>query len=283
MTLPQRTEQHRIDTRAVRRVLADLPENWLVRSVEERDYGVDLQIERFTGDDPTGQIAHIQVKGATSAGDAPLKLGGFPVKTINYSRLFSAPFFVFYVALDGREVRFVWLQKYADGYLAQEQVCWESQGTTTLTFPASNILSSKKEKIELIMDRYSLREKGLLFLRHASEFRWIWDDVMSTRPLIPSVDREYQAIVSAAIRNIDELRENTKFLQSYGGEDLLEMLKEGRKVIELYRYDEDVSDKDIDIVSRLLDELDVTSRVFLTEREREDFEQEACVDAEKPY
>ncbi len=51
---PQRTDEHRIDTEAVRVVRNQFTSDWEERSVEGRDYGMDMMVEAFDGNSPTG-------------------------------------------------------------------------------------------------------------------------------------------------------------------------------------------------------------------------------------
>jgi hypothetical protein len=60
---PQRTDTHRIDTDAVRVVRTKLTADWMERSVEDRDYGIDMMLETFDGNNPTGILVLLQVKG----------------------------------------------------------------------------------------------------------------------------------------------------------------------------------------------------------------------------
>lgn len=60
---PRRTETHRIDTQAVRVVRSKLTPDWVERSVEDRDYGIDMMLEAFDGDQPTGILILLQIKG----------------------------------------------------------------------------------------------------------------------------------------------------------------------------------------------------------------------------
>jgi hypothetical protein len=51
----KRGPTHETDTLAVRAIISELPASWLVRSQDERDYGIDLSIEMFSGAEPTGK------------------------------------------------------------------------------------------------------------------------------------------------------------------------------------------------------------------------------------
>lgn len=136
---PERTETHRIDTKAVRLVISRLHVDWVIRSLEERDYGIDLQIEFFKVDDPTGNTAYVQVKG-TSVDEAMEKFS-FPVKTLLYAQGFIAPFFLFYVSTTAGIIKFVWLQKYIEMQLHVDSPLWRTQKEVTIHFPEENSLN----------------------------------------------------------------------------------------------------------------------------------------------
>ncbi|MCJ7933434.1 MAG: DUF4365 domain-containing protein [Chryseobacterium sp.] len=68
-----RVIQHIIDTKAVKKVLAAFPDEWVIRELSERDYGIDLMVEIFeqigkddhnhNQYDTTGYTAYLQIKG----------------------------------------------------------------------------------------------------------------------------------------------------------------------------------------------------------------------------
>jgi hypothetical protein len=90
----QRTDTHIIDTLAIREIFTQMPANWLVRGLDERDYGIDLKIEKFNGNKPTGALSLVQVKGTRDKFEEKVKLSHFPTKTLEYAELFSKPFFI---------------------------------------------------------------------------------------------------------------------------------------------------------------------------------------------
>lgn len=148
MSLPKRTREHRVDEKAVSMIGDMLVDDWLVRSQEGRDYGIDLQMERYDGERPTGDFIFVQVKGTEAAFSSENeKLSGFPVKTVNYAMLFSVPFFVFYASVSSWRVKFVWLQKYVEFVLEKTRPGWRDQESVTLEFPRENDLDSGLEKL----------------------------------------------------------------------------------------------------------------------------------------
>lgn len=157
--LPARTKQHVSDTRALRILMQKIPDTWLIRNVEERDYGIDLTLELFKelpeppkneGERadvkvavPKGQYVLLQVKGRSETFTTG-KLSGFPVKTMEYANLFKIPFFVVYVTLDDEQIHFLWLQKYIETNLASQS--WKKQEEIALDFPKENLIDINDEK-----------------------------------------------------------------------------------------------------------------------------------------
>lgn len=170
----KRTKTHVIDTLAVRQVISSLPEDWLVRGLEERDYGIDLTLEIFEGEDPTGRIALVQVKGTDKDFEDEIKLS-FPTKTIEYSLLFPQPFLIFYASIKGKKTYYVWAQKYSATKLEIDCPNWKSQDSATIYFPKENELSKNKNKISEIMSLYSARNDGLEFLAAYECLAERWD------------------------------------------------------------------------------------------------------------
>ncbi|HHF3026691.1 TPA: DUF4365 domain-containing protein [Vibrio diabolicus] len=173
-----RTQTHITDTLAVREIISKLPGNWLVRGLEERDYGIDLSIEIYDGENPTGCFGLIQVKGTSkSFSDRnSLSLNGFPTKTLKYAELFPEAFFIFHTSTIDKETYFVWAQKYIELRLTRDNINWESQDTNTIYFPEENVLGTLQgnRKIENIMKRLSVQQDGLKFLADFELLHYYW-------------------------------------------------------------------------------------------------------------
>lgn len=160
----KRTNQHIIDTLAVRRIMSVLPANWLLRSLEERDYGIDAKIELFDGPDPTGNFFLIQIKGQDGPFRHKSPKKSIPTKTVEYAMLFDVPFYVFLNSHKSQKTKFVWLQKYAELVLDQENPSWRSQSTVAIKFPEINDLVQNGKKVEEHIRLESLKSHGLRFL-----------------------------------------------------------------------------------------------------------------------
>ncbi|MCG9547218.1 DUF4365 domain-containing protein [Vibrio harveyi] len=145
-----RSKSHLIDEKSINLIKGQLIDNWVVRDAHGRDYGVDLQLERFDVSEPTGDFIFVQVKGTEKEFDENIVLNNFPVKTINYALLFSVPFFVFYTSVTSKKTKYIWLQKYVDSVLDVENKKWKKQKTVTLKFPDENDITTNMQKISSI-------------------------------------------------------------------------------------------------------------------------------------
>lgn len=167
---PERSETHRTDTSAVRRLMTQLSSDWVIRDLSERDYGIDLKLEYFNDNKPTGKIVFLQVKGTIKKLQVKkdcVTLSKFPVHTLNYATLFPEPFVVVYLSInEGQPIYFAWLQKYISHELNKSNT-WQNQGVTTIKIPICNNLldPTGKEKLLKIASYNVMLRLSLEFLR----------------------------------------------------------------------------------------------------------------------
>lgn len=176
--LPQRGPTHRIDTKALRQIIAQLNEDWIIRNLEERDYGIDMQLELFDRDSPTGYMTLIQVKGTEKSLSAEnAKLG---VKTLHYAELFNMPFFLFRTSLADNETQFIWLQKYIATDLEVLNPRWRTKKEkVVIHVPSENILSKNQQKFKDIVTAQALNAKALAFVGRADALRRFLNDALT--------------------------------------------------------------------------------------------------------
>lgn len=161
---PQRVDAHRVDTQAFRTLLNHLHVDWVVRSMEDRDYGIDLQLEIFDGLNPTGVLISGQLKG-TEKSFLEEDSFQFPVKTLLYAELFSTPFFLFRTSISDKKTRFIWLQKFIETKLTDASPEWRTQETVKISMPENNDLEANPSRfLKIAMDPV-LQRQGLEFLR----------------------------------------------------------------------------------------------------------------------
>ena len=177
--MPKRIETHRIDTKAVRTIFTHLHENWLVRNLEERDYGIDLQLERFDSDEATGDFIFVQVKGTDTEFKENVKLSNFPVDTVNYALMFDVPFFIFHTSNTSKQTKYVWLQNYVETRLEKDTPHWKTQDSVTIYFPKDNNLESNDYKITKIIKQDKLKKVGVKFLATYESLKFHSDSVLN--------------------------------------------------------------------------------------------------------
>ncbi len=98
--LPKRTKQHRRDDRTQRVWAFVLPDAWTYSPTEHREYGVDGRVEVFDGDDTTGLIFNVQLKGTDKFSES--KAPPIKTSTRNYWKTLDMPTLV--VLVDAGEV-----------------------------------------------------------------------------------------------------------------------------------------------------------------------------------
>ena len=272
MTL--RSQTHVIDTLAIRAVISALPENWLVRGLEERDYGIDLSIELYDGEKPTGCFSLIQVKGTRNSFSGNVKLSGFPSKTLEYAKLFPESFFIFHTSVTDKNTYFVWAQKYIEIRLSTDNPAWFEQDSNTIYFPDENVLGTDEgnDKIERIMRLLSARKNGLEFLADYEWLRIHWENYKVGQ----------QGVLEACIETAKNLRKHKLFysvyLHDFMGIDFTELLND----LEIFKahpisqdgYEDYEEAKRISSVDRQVLSLDGLKMTFLGQSEMDAFEEE---------
>lgn len=116
MKLPKRVPQHISETASFKLFSSKMPDNWIIRDVSERDYGIDCYLE-LTNDDNelTGELALIQLKSRESINwtkDDTFQLSGVEISTSNYWNNFSVPVFIFLADIDSHELFFLSVHYY---------------------------------------------------------------------------------------------------------------------------------------------------------------------------
>lgn len=205
-----RTQTHIIDSRAVKAVMAQLPDHWVVRELTERDYGIDLMVEVFTpglkdrrGKDAfaeTGAIFHVQIKGVDEQ-LKPVQTGTINYcidkKSLAYVEKFSIPFFLFRVSVaNPQRIYFLWIQRYIKDVMDRENPMWREEGENSITvsIPIENELLAGLEKIENI----AFRPK---YLEELLEFAEIYEDIGNRISAIRTGQHEVNAEIIADIKN----------------------------------------------------------------------------------
>lgn len=89
--MPKRPKQHRLEEASIKAFSALAPENWSVSRPSEHDYGIDLIVELFSGDDATGMRFGVQLK-ATEGRESAVRV---KVASLNYWLEQDTPVLIF--------------------------------------------------------------------------------------------------------------------------------------------------------------------------------------------
>lgn len=111
MKLPKRVSQHISETASFKLFSSKIPDNWIIREITERDYGIDCYLELVNDENElSGELALIQLKSMQSI---PWTKGGYytltgiDIATSNYWYKFAVPVFIFLADIDNQELFFV--------------------------------------------------------------------------------------------------------------------------------------------------------------------------------
>lgn len=270
---PNRIEPHRIDTQAVRVVRTKLTPDWLERGVEDRDYGIDMMLEAFDGDRPTGILILFQIKGHAASFKQEISMA-VPVKTLLYARMFQTPFFLLTVSVADGRAHFVWLQKYINTRLILEDKRWERQEHVTVYFPRDNILDEDGlEKIRSLVTYTAHRDAGFSFLANLIWLKRYVDEFESDAG---------QPALEQALVHLKEIERLDEFLETYEEQvegldlELLRRTLEKAKSYGCYDYGDE------EVVSGEMTKLSQIELMFLSKDEVDAFVSENS-DEKQPY
>lgn len=202
---PARPATHEIDTMAVRFVERAFSANLIRRDLQDRDYGMDMLVEVFNGQQPTGTLMLLQIKGHAASSASPVVMQ-VPVKTLLYARMFGAPFFLITVSLEDEKAHYVWLQKYIATRLPIDSPKWQTQEKVNITFPIENLLDSDGlRRMTALADQHARRSVGQQFLYHFSWLRRHFDEYRTG----------FSDGIQAAVEHASKLTELSDFADFY--------------------------------------------------------------------
>ncbi|WP_406867168.1 DUF4365 domain-containing protein [Paraburkholderia fungorum] len=266
--LPKRGPTHKIDTQAVRLVLTQLSPDWLIRSLEERDYGIDLQLEFFDNDEPTGHVAFIQVKGTTESFDSSSSFS-LPVKTLLYAELFSAPFFLFRTSITDQVTRFAWLQKFASTTLISTSPNWRNQDHVNILMPEENDLLDNSDKFLKIVQDQNRQRMAIDFMRIDHELRLHAPNVAHGEVGMAP----YCSTVAKRLTSVSEFIKGDEF----SGEHHAAVLAKLHTVFDDIAATRRLTETHIKIIFKALDLLDTIKTAYLSEEEIHQFISESGI------
>lgn len=147
---PHRIQNHIIDSKACAIVSINFSENWEIRDLTGRDFGIDKIAERFQDGFATSELLMLQIKGTESIIDKDNPRFSLDTKTLIYAEMFSVPFLLLHCSVnEPNKCYYLWLQEYIRVRLNFDNPNWRTQETNTVYFPKENILGGKKAEEHL--------------------------------------------------------------------------------------------------------------------------------------
>lgn len=113
MKMPKRAVQHISETASYKIFCNSIPNNWIIREVSERDYGIDCYVELVDKNNSlTGHLISFQLKSQATIKWSKKRpdIYNFPaidIGTINYWYFFAVPVFVCLIDLEDSKVYFM--------------------------------------------------------------------------------------------------------------------------------------------------------------------------------
>lgn len=163
MKLPKRPKQHIIESASFKVFSMHVPNEWIVREVTERDYGIDCYLELVTPEgDLTGNLVSVQLKGTSQlkwTKENTYSINSILPSTWNYWYHFPVPVFIFLVDCIKQDVYFQsvsdYIRKNANralskngGYCIIDKNNVFSKGTQILSFIKQYLSDCDRNKFE---------------------------------------------------------------------------------------------------------------------------------------
>jgi hypothetical protein len=137
--LPISPRSHEIGRWAERFVSNLLPPSWTI-TAGRPEYGIDLEVEIFERNNPTGLRFGLQVKGTehlkTSGGQICCRL---KVRTLNYHLIWPNPVLLIICDIKAKVGYWLWIKEYILNILEVSKPEWSGQQTVTVRIPIANV------------------------------------------------------------------------------------------------------------------------------------------------
>lgn len=145
MKYPERIDKHITESSSYKIFSNSIPDNWIVREVTERDYGIDCYVEIVNKkNEVTGELVSIQLKGKRDGikwtKSDFLTFSGIKISTTNYWNNFPTPVFICLVDVIKKEVYFCPVKS----YIRQNIIDFDKQDIFSYRI-------QKKNKLDLIL------------------------------------------------------------------------------------------------------------------------------------
>lgn len=170
MQLPQRVPQHISESASFKIFANHIPDNWIVRDVTERDYGVDCYVELVNEKNQlTGDLASIQLKSKDTIDcnlDNTLTISNIKISTSNYWYRFPVPVFLCVTDNQKKEMYFVSVKN----FIKKNFFAFAKQKTFNYSISKDIDFFDKKSGPSLFRLRYAFQDSRNLFENEMKTF-----------------------------------------------------------------------------------------------------------------
>lgn len=162
MKLPKRADTHVMETKSVRIMHSLAPDDWILRDVSERDYGIDFYIELSNkADEITGDLLSIQLKSeekiewrTDNTGKEVARSPSINVTTANYWMKLPVPVLLFVADLSASEIYIVSVKN----NIRNQYKKLSTQDT--VSFPLDRRVSLRSDIGKIMVRAFYLRERA---------------------------------------------------------------------------------------------------------------------------
>lgn len=132
--LPRRTRDHVLAKNSRQFLERVLPDEWIIRRIEEDDYGLDIQVEIVQDENVIGAYFTIQLKGTDHIKTSKGRFVSHSCKTSTLNYFLARPELVVYLVYDAQTDTGYWLWV-KDYILNNLKSSWQQQTKNTLLIP----------------------------------------------------------------------------------------------------------------------------------------------------
>jgi hypothetical protein len=136
--LPKRVDQHIIESLSFKIFSNALPDDWIIREVTERDYGIDCYIEICNKGLITGQLISVQLKGSENIAlrddDQFVTYYSISPSKLNYWNNLPVPIVFLFIDIKTHDIYF----SNVKSYIRQNYNSFKNEKLTSLTIPIKN-------------------------------------------------------------------------------------------------------------------------------------------------
>ena len=154
MKFPKRAKQHISESSSFSLFNLVIPDNWILRELTEKDYGIDCYLEIVNdSNDITGEFTLVQLKsklnGITWTLNDYYTLTGVKISSTNYWKQIDVPVFIFVIDIKNKKVYF----KSVDKEIRTNYQNYLAQGTFNYIVNKSDEFEPKKFKYKYYIER----------------------------------------------------------------------------------------------------------------------------------